>query len=108
MHPKGQKAEKPEQLHYSLILFVVNEGTNSRRARNNLERLCEQWLPRRHTIRVVDVLKDYQTALDHNILLTPSVVIMSPEPRKIIHGDLSDESKFTELLNFKGENEDDR
>ncbi|MEX0773094.1 MAG: circadian clock KaiB family protein [Balneolales bacterium] len=104
----GQKVEKPEQVHYSLILFVISEGDHSKRARENLERLCEQWLPQRHHIKVVDVVEDFQTALDYNILLTPSVVVTSPEPLKIIHGDLSDARKFAEVLNLYEEGKDDR
>lgn len=94
-------------MHYSFILFVISNGDNSARAQENLERLCKKWLPGRHNIKVVDVLEDFQTALDYNILLTPSVVVTKPEPRKVIHGDLSDPHKFIEALNLNEEKKDD-
>ncbi len=83
-----------EVTHYSFLLFVIKEGENSKNALKNLEHLCRKWLPGRHTIEVVDVVEDFQTALDHNILVTPSLVITDPKPQITIHGDLSDPDKL--------------
>ena len=91
---------------YTMILFVVSDGSNSRRALENLNRLCGQYLPGRHRIEIVDVMKDFQAALDHNILLTPSVVITDPSPRITIHGDLSDPQRFINALGLDKENDD--
>lgn len=87
-------------MHYSFILFIVENGKNSERAIENLKSLCEKWLPDSHTITIVDVVEDFQTALDHDILLTPSVIVTEPEPRVVLHGDLSDSSKFVDALNL--------
>lgn len=104
---KDAQVQESEQKYYKLILFVINDGINSKHARENLERLCEKWLPDRYQIRVVDVMEDFQTALDNNILLTPSVVIVNPEPQITIHGDLSDPGKFIEALNLDQLEEND-
>lgn len=102
-----QQAQKPEPEHYSFILFVITDGANSAQARENLERLCAKWLPERHTITVVDVHNDFQTALDYNIMVTPSVVITSTKPKITIHGDLSDTNKILNALDLqKGANDD--
>lgn len=93
-------------MHYSFILFIVKNGNNSERAQNNLNHLCEEWLPEDYTITVVDVVEDFQTALDHNILLTPAVIITEPEPEVVLYGDLSDSSKFIDALNLKSEKDD--
>lgn len=53
------------------------------------------------------MIKDFQTALDYNILLTPSVVVTKPEPQKTIHGDLSDPDKFVKALNLHDQEKDD-
>ncbi len=95
-----KKADTPDHENYTFVLFVIEEGTNSEQARKNLESLCEEWLPGRHEIEVVDVVDDFQVALDYNILLTPAVVIVEPEPRTTIHGDLSDTQKFVDALNL--------
>ncbi|MEX0719777.1 MAG: circadian clock KaiB family protein [Balneolaceae bacterium] len=101
-----QKIKTSEGMNYSFTLFVIQEGENSERAIENLKRLCEKWLPGRYKINIVDVLEDFQTALDYNILLTPSVVITDPKPQITIHGDLSDSRKFVAALNLKEENEE--
>lgn len=101
-----QRVKGRETQAYTMILFVVSDGSNSRRARENLERLCEQYLPGRHRIEIVDVTKDFQAALDHNVLLTPSVVVTAPRPRITVHGDLSDPRKFINALNLDKEHDD--
>ncbi len=94
-------AEQSNDVTYNFILFIVEGGYNSERAVINLQELCNQWLPNRHTIKVVDVVKEFQTALEYNILLTPSVVVTDPKPQTVIYGDLSDSDKFLEVLNLK-------
>lgn len=101
-----QSQNNSEVTHYSFTLFVIKDGENSKNALKNLRHLCRKWLPGRHTIKVVDVVEDFQTALDHNILVTPSLVITNPKPRITIHGDLSDPDKFLEQINIhKGESD---
>ncbi|MEX0608386.1 MAG: circadian clock KaiB family protein [Balneolaceae bacterium] len=98
-----QEKVKNEKELYSIILFVINDGAHSKRAEKKLKNLCEEWLPHRYDIEVVDVVKDFQTALDYNILLTPSVVITNPKPQVTIHGDLSDARKFIAALKLEDE-----
>lgn len=86
---------------YQFILFIVKGGKNSERAVDNLQALCNQWLPNRHNIKVIDVVKEFETALEYNIVLTPSVVLIDPEPQTIIYGDLSDSERFLNVLNIK-------
>lgn len=100
---KGHTNEQQDQLYYSLILFTINEGAHSERAQKNLENLCSKYLPGQHTLKIVDVVEDFQTALDYDILLTPTVVITEPKPRITIYGDLSDTEKFLDLLNLNHE-----
>lgn len=96
-----------EKEEYSIILFVINDGSHSKRAKKNLKSLCEKLLPERHHIEVVDVVDDFQTALDHNILLTPSVVVTHPKPKVTIHGDLSDTRKFVAALKLEEPTKDE-
>lgn len=95
-----KKEQKPEEIHYSFILFVISDGEHSRQARENLIQLCEKYLAEPYEIKIVDVAEDFQTALDYNILVTPSVVVTDPKPQTVIHGDLSDPDKFIDALNL--------
>ena len=97
------KAEDTHTPCYFFVLFVIKDAENSKRAQTNLERLCEKWLAGKYQIDVVDVVDDFQSALDYNILLTPSVVVKHPEPQLTIHGDLSDPQNFIDALNLDQE-----
>ena len=58
----------------ALILFVAGSEPNSVLARKNLERLCAEHLPGRHTIKIIDVFQDIDAALKHNIIITPTLI----------------------------------
>jgi hypothetical protein len=84
------------------LLFVVGGEPNSLRARENAERLlsaagdgCE--------LRVVDVLEDFQDALAHNVLVTPTLVQTHPPPRTVILGSLTDTGRVRAVLGLEAE-----
>ena len=85
---RGLEGEKP--VHYLLRLFVAGDAPNSRRARKNLQRLCECFDHDQYDIEVVDVTEDAQMALDEGVFVTPALQIIEPEPGTLIFGDLSD------------------
>ena len=74
----------------SCMIYVAGQGPNSRRAVQNLSDFCQKYLAKRHQVEVVDVLKNPERALAEKVLLTPTLVIVTPLPRQIIVGDLSD------------------
>jgi circadian clock protein KaiB len=88
--------------HYVLWLFVAGDEVNSRQARENLMRLCERCLQGRCEIVIYDVLKDFQPALDHRVLVTPTLIRVRPLPRVTILGNLSDTAKVVAALRHGG------
>ncbi len=50
---------------------------------------------------VIDVLDNFQTALQYNILATPALVRVNPEPQLTILGNLSDTKRILTLLGYK-------
>jgi circadian clock protein KaiB len=99
----GEASRPKPQRFYRLILFVANAETNSSQARENLARLCEERLQGRYELRVVDVLEDYQTALEYNVLVTPCLVMVEPRPRVAIAGVLRDRDKVYAALRLAPE-----
>jgi circadian clock protein KaiB len=73
----------------SCMIYVAGQAPNSLRAVQNLSDYCQKYLPRRHAVEIVDVFKNPERALAEKVLLTPTLVIVTP-PRQIIVGDLSD------------------
>jgi len=83
-----------------LILFVVGNEPNSLQARQNMKHLYEIF-DGLVEYEVIDVLEDFQTALEYNILATPALVRVYPEPQLTILGNLSDTERILALLDYK-------
>lgn len=83
---------------YLLRLFTADNEPNSRQARENLERLQHNHLKMPHEKEIFDVLDDFQTALENNVLVTPCLILVSPLPKVTIFGNLSDTEKVLAAL----------
>jgi circadian clock protein KaiB len=90
--------KKPKHGHYVLRLFMAGKGQNSTAALANLRSICREHLEGRYTIETVDVVKDFQAAVKHNILVTPALVLVAPLPSVVILGNLSDVPKVLKAL----------
>ena len=78
---------------YVIKLYVTGLTPRSRRAIDNLRRLCEEELQGQFDLVVIDVLERPQLAEDEKILATPTVVKELPLPIRRIIGDLSDSER---------------
>jgi circadian clock protein KaiB len=87
------RPKKTQRGHYLLRLFMVGNGPNSKQALINLRRLCQEHLKGRCTIETVDVVKNFKATARDNILITPALVLVSPLPRVVVLGNLSDHEK---------------
>jgi len=96
------RATKEQRGHYLLRLFMAGNGLNSQKALANLRNLCEEHLNGHCTIETVDVVKDFQAAVRDNILVTPALILVSPRPRVMILGNLSDSPKVLAALRLSG------
>ena len=87
--------------YYRLRLFVAGEEPNSRQARVNLERLCEEHLAGRYEVEIIDVLKDFRSAVVERILVTPALIVTAPPPRTVVLGNLSDTPRVLAALGIQ-------
>ncbi|MFG0317738.1 MAG: circadian clock KaiB family protein [Planctomycetota bacterium JB042] len=78
---------------YRLRLYVTGRTLQSRKAIENLKRICETDIPEHFEIEVIDILEHPTLAEDEKILATPTLVKRLPEPVRKIIGDLSDREK---------------
>ncbi len=77
------------QIKFKFRLYVAGDAPNSAQAQANLNTLCETHLQGRYEIEVVDVLKAPMLALKDNVLMTPTLLKLSPAPVRRIVGALS-------------------
>src|SRR4051794_35684823 len=75
---------------WELRLYVAGQTPKSIAAFNNLKRLCEEHLPGRYKIEVIDLIKNPKLARDDQIVAIPTLVRKLPDPIRRIIGDLSD------------------
>jgi circadian clock protein KaiB len=78
-----------KRVDFKFRLYVAGDGPHSVQAIANLQALCQEHLPERHEIEIVDVLKDPQRALAEKVMLTPTLVKILPGPVRKIIGSLS-------------------
>ncbi len=85
-----------------LRLYVADKPPNSARAMTNLQSICSEYLHGRYHIEVIDILKEPLRALSEGVLVTPTLVRMSPQPMRTILGDLSNRSTVLLALDLEG------
>lgn len=74
-----------------LCLYIAGTSPNSALARHNLRLLCEGYLAESPPeVQVVDVLHQPELALQEGILVTPTLLRLSPGPKARVIGNLSD------------------
>ena len=79
--------ERPK--YFKFRLYVAGDTLNSMQAIANLKELCRVYLRNRHQIEVVDVFREPKRALADRILMTPTLIKLSPAPAQRVVGTLS-------------------
>jgi circadian clock protein KaiB len=79
---------------WDLRLYVAGQSPNSVRAIESLHRICDEHVPGRYRIEVVDLRENLRLAADDQILAVPTLVRKLPEPIRKLVGDLSDTDRL--------------
>ncbi len=87
-----------DEQFWFLRLYVAGQTPNSLHAFANLTRLCEEHLPGRHEIEVIDLVEDPDRAAHDDVLAIPTLVRRRPAPERKIIGDLSDAARVLSRL----------
>ena len=86
---------------WELRLYVAGQTAKSVVALANLRRYCEQHVPGRYQLEVIDLLLHPQLAEGDQILAIPTVVRKVPEPIRKVIGDLSNEERVVVGLDLR-------
>lgn len=92
-----------EQEMVQLRLYVAGRSPKSVEAIENLRRVCEQYLPGRYHVELVDLLEHPKLARGDEIIAIPTLVRRLPEPIRKIIGDLSDTEQLLVGLQMRPE-----
>jgi circadian clock protein KaiB len=91
----------PEQ-RYVLLLYVTGMTLRSTEAFAAIKALCEERLPGRYELKVIDIYRHPQLAIDGQIIAVPTLVKQLPAPLRRLVGDLSDVDRVLSGLDLRG------
>lgn len=88
-----QRGELADGETWELRLYVAGRTPKSIKAFENLKRICEEHLPGRYKIEVIDLLENPRLAKEDQIVAIPTLVRKLPDPIRRVIGDLSNVEK---------------
>lgn len=86
-----------------LRLYVAGDGPNSTAARANLRRLLSSQSPATYDVEIVDCLREPLRAIEEGVLVTPTLLRVSPPPRRTVIGSLSEAASVSAALGIAPE-----
>ena len=81
-----------------LRLYIAGNAPNSLRAITNLKAICDEHFASACALEIVDLLVHPQRALADGIIVTPTLVKLSPLPVQRVIGTLSDTNQVCQAL----------
>jgi circadian clock protein KaiB len=84
-----QPAAHSRQATYVLRLYVSGSTLKSKRAVENMKRVCEQHLKGRYDLEVIDIYQQANLARDEQIVAVPTLIKRLPPPLQRLVGDMS-------------------
>jgi circadian clock protein KaiB len=94
-------ASPPPPETWNLRLYVAGMTPRAVAAFENLKKLCEEHLPGRYIIEIIDLLENPKLAVGDQIIAVPTLVRKLPPPMKKIIGDLSNEERVLVGLDLR-------
>jgi circadian clock protein KaiB len=90
---QNNEINQPIPETWELRLYVAGQTPKSVTAFTNLKKLCEEYLPGRYCIEIIDLLQNPNLAKQDEIMAIPTLVRKLPPPIRQIIGDLSNQEK---------------
>lgn len=86
---------------YKIQLFIVENEPNSLNAIKTINEICEKYLKGNYCIEIIDTIKNYQSAIEHKILVAPTLIVEINGAEFRIIGSLSDKTVLTNTLGIR-------
>jgi circadian clock protein KaiB len=83
-----------EPQKYVLRLYVTGLTSRSTRAIGTVRSVCEQHLAGQYDLEIIDVYQQPGRISEDQIVAIPTLVKCSPEPQRLIVGDMSDRNRL--------------
>jgi circadian clock protein KaiB len=89
---------------YVLKLYITGMTPNSKRAVENVKKICEEYLKGRYILEIVDIYQQPALAENGQIIAVPTLIKELPAPFRKLIGDMSNKEKILIGLNLKEKN----
>jgi circadian clock protein KaiB len=87
-------SRQPIAGRYVLSLFVTGSTPKSLRAIQNIRALCEERVPGRYELKVIDIYQHPEQIKPEQIVVTPTLIKKLPFPLRKLIGDLSNKERL--------------
>lgn len=85
----GTLPKETQDQHFVLRLYVTGLTPNSTRAVANAKAICEEHIPGRYDLQIIDIYQQPKLAKKMQIIAAPTLVKKLPPPLRRLVGDLS-------------------
>lgn len=93
--------DKTGEGKYVLHLYVAGMGPKSVKAIENIKRICEEYMPGRYELEVIDIYQYPIFAKDGQIVAAPTLIKELPPPLRKIIGSMSDTERVLIGMDLK-------
>jgi circadian clock protein KaiB len=99
--------ENFEPEHYILRLYITGMTPNSKRAVENIKKICEEHLHGKYLLEIIDIYQQPQLAEGDQIFAAPTLIKKLPSPLKKLIGDMSNTEKVLLGLDIRKKPQDE-
>lgn len=78
---------------YVLRLYITGMTPNSKRAVENVKKICEEHLKGRYELEIIDIYQQPSLAEGEQIIAAPTLIKKLPHPLRKLIGDMSNTEK---------------
>lgn len=94
----GSTDEEDGEIFFKLRLYIAGASSLSLRAVQNINDFLEQELKGKYNLEVIDIRQQPLLAIKENITALPVLVKYEPSPRKLLIGDMGDDTRVRKGL----------
>jgi circadian clock protein KaiB len=76
--------------HYELKLYIVGATLHSTLAIRNIKTICDKFLEGHYNLEIIDIYQHPSLSELQQIIAAPTLIKLSPLPKKRLIGDMSD------------------
>ena len=92
---------------YKLRIYLAGKSKRDEKNVGELREILEYKLKNQYSLQVIDVLDSRELAIQDNVLATPVLIKLEPQPVRKLLGDFGDYEKLMLLLGM-ADREDDK